>query len=80
MYFQLAVWSLEIARMVALHGAVKMPNPLTKWQAFTLMNILHILLVVVTSLKTSKRRYRYQLQNNCHRQIIYEQMFKRLLA
>ena len=63
---------VEIARMVALHGAVKMPNPLTKWQAFTLMNILHILLVVVTSLKTSKRRYRYQ--------IIYEQMFKRLLA
>jgi len=30
----------EIVRMAAaLHGAVKMPTPLTKWNALTLMNV-----------------------------------------
>ena len=32
----------EIVRMAALHGAVKMAKPLTKWYALTLMNTLSI--------------------------------------
>ena len=32
----------EIVRMAALHGAVKMAKPLTKWNALTLMNTLSI--------------------------------------